>query len=261
MSTQAPVDVELPAVVDAAQAVLFVAAEEHRGAAVRAGVADQADASRCVAERDEVLAQQSHLIGGQSGEGSSNEGMAGNQYWRSRLPMACRGRRDRGFRCLLWAAFVLTPELFAGWNLVLPHRPVNALSAPQRFAWTKLLNRSTFCSRSLSASRITSLPRQSIRGGARKWRTTGRASRVNALAAAAALVAAGATLARRRVSGRLRWRQQREWCQEGRPEQQADHPGRRYLQAVEEGRHPQAQPLPGRRKAWTRASPTCRTRR
>ena len=38
MSTQAPVDIELPAVVDAAQAGLFVAAEEHAGAAVRAGL-------------------------------------------------------------------------------------------------------------------------------------------------------------------------------------------------------------------------------
>ena len=51
-------DVELPAVVDAAQALFFVAAEEHRGAAVRAGVLHQADRAGRRAEGDQVLAQQ-----------------------------------------------------------------------------------------------------------------------------------------------------------------------------------------------------------
>ena len=59
MSTQAPVAVELPAVIDAAQTALFVAAEEHRRAAVRA---ERARPGRrlplAVAERDEVFAEQ-----------------------------------------------------------------------------------------------------------------------------------------------------------------------------------------------------------
>ena len=45
------VDVELPAVVDAAQAVFLVAAEEHRRAAVGAVGVDQADACRCVSRK------------------------------------------------------------------------------------------------------------------------------------------------------------------------------------------------------------------
>jgi hypothetical protein len=50
------VDAELPAVVHAAQAVVLVAREDHRRAAVRAGVVDQADPAAAVAEGDEVLA-------------------------------------------------------------------------------------------------------------------------------------------------------------------------------------------------------------
>ena len=58
MSTQAPVDVELPAVIDAAQAAFLVAPEIQRDAAMRAEFLDQADAALGVAERDEVLAEQ-----------------------------------------------------------------------------------------------------------------------------------------------------------------------------------------------------------
>ena len=52
------VDVELPAVIAAADAVLLVAAEEERRAAVRAAMVHDADATRAVAERDQLLAQQ-----------------------------------------------------------------------------------------------------------------------------------------------------------------------------------------------------------
>jgi hypothetical protein len=45
-------------VVDAAQALFLVAAEEQRRAAVRAGVGDHADLAGGQAEGDEVLAQQ-----------------------------------------------------------------------------------------------------------------------------------------------------------------------------------------------------------
>ena len=51
-------DVELPAVIDAAQAAFLVAPEVQRGATVRAEFVDQADAAFAVAERDQVLAEQ-----------------------------------------------------------------------------------------------------------------------------------------------------------------------------------------------------------
>ena len=54
----AAVDVELPAVVDAAQAAILVAAEEQAGAAVRAAVVHDAHAAGAVAKGDQPLAQQ-----------------------------------------------------------------------------------------------------------------------------------------------------------------------------------------------------------
>ena len=51
-------DVELPAVIGAAEAAFLVAAEEHRGAAVRAAVIEDADAALAVAEGDQLLAQE-----------------------------------------------------------------------------------------------------------------------------------------------------------------------------------------------------------
>ena len=50
--------VELPAVIEAAQAAFLVAAEEQRGAAVRAAMVDHADPAGAVAEGDQLLAQQ-----------------------------------------------------------------------------------------------------------------------------------------------------------------------------------------------------------
>src|SRR5205823_1720286 len=52
------VDGELPAVVDAADASLLVAAEEQRGAAVGAVVLNQADLARGVAVADQIFAEQ-----------------------------------------------------------------------------------------------------------------------------------------------------------------------------------------------------------
>ena len=51
-------DVELPAVIDAAQAAFLVAAEEQRGAAVRAAMLHDADPAVGVAEGDQLLAEQ-----------------------------------------------------------------------------------------------------------------------------------------------------------------------------------------------------------
>lgn len=51
-------DVELPAVVDAADAARLVAAEEQRGAAMRAAMVHHADLARAVAEGDQLLAEQ-----------------------------------------------------------------------------------------------------------------------------------------------------------------------------------------------------------
>ena len=52
------VGIELPAVIDAAQAALFVAPEEQRGAAMRAEFVEETDAALRVAERDEVFAEE-----------------------------------------------------------------------------------------------------------------------------------------------------------------------------------------------------------
>jgi hypothetical protein len=63
------VGVELPAVVDAAQATLLVAAEEQRRTAVRAAMVEDADAPGGIAERNQRLAQQHQpqriAVGGQ----------------------------------------------------------------------------------------------------------------------------------------------------------------------------------------------------
>ena len=56
----APGDVELPAVVDAAQAVVLVPAEVERRAAVRAALREQAHAPGSVPEDDQVFAQDAH---------------------------------------------------------------------------------------------------------------------------------------------------------------------------------------------------------
>ncbi len=50
--------IELPAVVHAAHAALFVAAEEHRRAAMRAERVDQADVAVRIAKGDQIFAQQ-----------------------------------------------------------------------------------------------------------------------------------------------------------------------------------------------------------
>src|SRR5215471_19900150 len=50
------VDVEFESMIDAAQASFLVAAEEHRGGAVRAALVDEPDASARIAEEDEILA-------------------------------------------------------------------------------------------------------------------------------------------------------------------------------------------------------------
>ena len=63
MSTQAPRDVELPAVVDAANAVFFVAAEEDRGATMGAGFGDEPGTAAGVPEGDEVFAEQADAHG------------------------------------------------------------------------------------------------------------------------------------------------------------------------------------------------------
>src|SRR5215472_9607814 len=52
------VDVELPAVIDAAQAGFLVASEPQRSAAVRAKLIDQTDAVLAVTKADQAFAQQ-----------------------------------------------------------------------------------------------------------------------------------------------------------------------------------------------------------
>jgi len=56
-------DIELPAVVDAAQPAFLVAPEEQRGAAVRTILVQKPDAALRVTKGDKVLAQQPHAHG------------------------------------------------------------------------------------------------------------------------------------------------------------------------------------------------------
>ena len=56
-------DVELPAVIDAADPALLVASEEQRGTAVRAAVVHHADPALAVAKRDQLLAEQHQANG------------------------------------------------------------------------------------------------------------------------------------------------------------------------------------------------------
>jgi hypothetical protein len=55
--------VELPAVIDAADAALLVAPEEQRCATMRAAVIHDADATRRIAKADQLLAQQHQADG------------------------------------------------------------------------------------------------------------------------------------------------------------------------------------------------------
>ena len=93
MSMQSPVDVELPAVVHAAQAGLLVASEEQRRAAMRAVVGCiKPDLAVGVAESDQLLAQQqhSHRIAVRL-RAARDDSMAGIQYWRMNLPIGVPG--------------------------------------------------------------------------------------------------------------------------------------------------------------------------
>ena len=92
--------VELPAVVDAAQAVLLVTSEEHRGAAVRAGVGDDADLAGGGRKAMRFSPSSRMRSGGQSGAGSSSESGPVSSTGASGRPSGSRGRRDKGCRCL-----------------------------------------------------------------------------------------------------------------------------------------------------------------
>ena len=52
------VDIVFPAVIDAAYAVLLVAPQEQRGAAMRAAMIHHPDPAGCIAERDQLLAEE-----------------------------------------------------------------------------------------------------------------------------------------------------------------------------------------------------------
>ena len=86
------VDVELPAVIDAADAAFLVAAEPEIGAAMRAVLVDDADPAAAVAEGQQFLAQTVIFLGVPSGSGNSSESSAGIQKRRSNSPIGCRHR-------------------------------------------------------------------------------------------------------------------------------------------------------------------------
>ena len=90
----AAVDVELPAVVDAAQPALLVAAEEERGAAVRAELVEQPDPALRVAEGHQVLAQQLHAHrAGSPAPAAPAPAAPGSSSGASWRPSGCRDRR------------------------------------------------------------------------------------------------------------------------------------------------------------------------
>ena len=98
MSTQCAVNVELPAVVDAAQAVLLVAAPEQAGAAVGAALVDARQRGRRVCRKaTRSSPSSSSSTGGQSGSGSSQAAGPAASSGASARPSACRGRRGQGF--------------------------------------------------------------------------------------------------------------------------------------------------------------------
>src|SRR5262249_58938428 len=74
----APGHVELPAVIGAAEPTLFIAAEEQRGAAMRAIHGEEPDLPARVAEGDQVFAEEAHLLGWAVGRGKLARGQAGH---------------------------------------------------------------------------------------------------------------------------------------------------------------------------------------
>ena len=119
MSTQAPVDVELPAVIDAAQAAFLVAPEIQRDAAMRAELLDQADAAlACRGTPPGPRRAGGRAPGGPSGSAISRESSAGIQYMRIALPigvpwptrvMSSFSSRDSIGVLLAWIAESLDP--------------------------------------------------------------------------------------------------------------------------------------------------------
>ena len=86
-------DVELPAMIDAAQAAFLVAPEIQRDAAMRAEFVEQADAALAVAEGDQVLAEQADAHRRAVGLGDLAATAArGSSSAASSCPSACRGR-------------------------------------------------------------------------------------------------------------------------------------------------------------------------
>ena len=84
------VDVEFPAVIDAAEAVFLVAPEEQRGAAVRAAMVHDADAPSLSRKAISCSPSSSRRIGAPSGS-SSDDRHAGIQYCRMRSPIGVPG--------------------------------------------------------------------------------------------------------------------------------------------------------------------------
>ncbi len=85
------IHVELPAVIDAADAVLLVTAEEQRGAAVRASVIHHANPAGGVAKRDELPLRAASAASDRRRAVSSEEAAAGIQYCRIISPMTVPG--------------------------------------------------------------------------------------------------------------------------------------------------------------------------
>ena len=103
--------VELPAVVDAAQAFLFVAdrrTARRRGGGRRSGSGRPRRRSSRKAMRFSPSSRM--RSGGQSGDGSSSERTAGIQYWRMRSPMGVPGPTRHSSFVVLDAQHGVPPE-------------------------------------------------------------------------------------------------------------------------------------------------------
>ena len=83
----AAVGVELPAVIDAADAAFLVASKPEIGAAMRAILIDDADNTAGVAEGEQFLAHDDDLLRGAVGLGQFCESNTGSQNRRSNSPM------------------------------------------------------------------------------------------------------------------------------------------------------------------------------
>ncbi len=103
-------DVEFPAVIDAAQTAILVAAEHHRRSPMRAGIGDEADPLLRVAERDEILAEQHDALRPAVGDQVLREEERYPVTGGTAIPWRCHDRPEPAFHCLAAKASAFLPS-------------------------------------------------------------------------------------------------------------------------------------------------------